>query len=274
MKVLVGSRALKHHFPDFRRQPPGKARRTAPGGFEKEWIPKDTDYLSDEQVDGADTFWHPDLTKWSWGEIATVDELYTIKVSHAFWDIRGSWNKHMMDVVFLQNNGAVFIRELYDILYPIWEETHGKKQANLEASPEEFFNSRVHRIYDHDSIHESVAYYDRPLFESILRDGHQVAVDRAKFDALTEEDKHRLVREEVYATALERELIPKGYQGNPRIPYMTYLHKTVTSFSKGWFPLYIVLNFNKLYFPDVNYVDRHLNNKHKLRPFGFDTDSM
>lgn len=245
--VLIGSSAVKHHFPDFRD-------------------PKDVDYFSTTPVKGAEVFWHEDLSQWNFGDIATIDELYTIKVSHAFWELHGTWNKHMYDVLYLQSKGAKFIPELYAILYPIWEERYGKKKANLEAEPEEFFNPNVDRVYDHDSIHESVAYYGKPLFERILRDGHKVAVDKSKFDSMPLEDRLRLVREEVYATALERKVIPQRYKANSRSAYAYAMNKTITSFSKGWFPLFIVLNYSELYKPEINYVQRHRDNAYMLRP--------
>lgn len=254
MKVLIGSTAILHHLPEYERV-------SGQGVLE----PKDIDYFTDESIAG-DNFWHPDLARWNWGKVATLDELYTIKVSHAFWRLR-QWEKHMLDVVQLKDAGAQFIPELYQILYPLWEQKHGKKAANLEQSPEDFFNARITRIYDHDSIHESVAYGERPLFEAILRDGHGVAVSRKKFEALSERDKHRLVREEVYATALERILIPANYRANPVMAYQECLTKTITSFSKGWFPLYIVLNYGELQTMKGNYVKRHLKNRDKLRPF-------
>jgi hypothetical protein len=251
MKVLIGSRAMKYWF-----------------GESYNRIPHDIDYFSTDKVEGAETFWHPKLSEYKWQHdgIATPIELYTIKVSHAFW-FHGDrkWWKHMYDVKFLQDKGYGYIvPELYDILYAIWEERHGKKKAFLNTTPEDFFNPSVHRIYDHDSIHASIAYYDRPLFEKILKDGADVMVDKGKFDALVYEDKLKLVREEVYATALERVLIPKNYVPSPRAAYNYAMRKTITSFSKGWFPLFIVLHWSELYKPDVDYLRIHLDNKDKL----------
>lgn len=248
MKILVGSRALKWWFADARE-------------------PRDTDYFSETPIDGAETFWHPNLAGYQWLDerVATPIELYTVKVSHAFWDLHGSWSKHMYDITFLQEKKHDYlVPELYEILYPIWEERYGKKKVNLNAKPEDFFNKNVHRVYDHDSIHRSIAYYDRPLFERILRDGHEVAVDKAKFEALSYEDKLRLVREEVYATALERQVIPSEYKCSPTGAYRWALKKTITSFSKGWFPLFIVENYINLRNPDVDYVKRHEENKDRL----------
>lgn len=256
MRTLIGSAAIKHWLPDFRREP------------------KDRDYFetsaepSHFHEKGEDVFWHPALALWDFGPIATLDELYTIKVSHAFWDLHGTWNKHMMDTMALKKAGAQFIPELYKILYKVWEDTHGKKRANLEADPDDFFNDRViKRIFDHDSIHESVAYHDRPLFEAILRDDSAVAVDKSKWEALSHEDKLRMVREEVYATALERLVVPSDYTYSSGLAYQKILKSTITSLSKGWFPLYAVLHFDELTKADVDYVKRHKDNSHKLRPY-------
>lgn len=251
METLIGSKAMYHWFPDAREQ-------------------KDIDYFSDHPVAGAEVFWHDKIGEgWQFGPVATPDELLTIKVSHAFWELKNkSWNKHMMDILFLQSKGAQFIPALYHVLYPIWEEVHGKKKVNLEADPDEFFNDKiVKRIYDHDSLHESVAYYDRPLFERILRDNSDVAVDKSKWEALDHEDKLKMVREEIYATALERKLVPNNYEGSRAAAYTWTLRKTITSLTKGWFALFVVLNFKDLTKADVNYVQRHLDNAHMLRPY-------
>ena len=247
--VLVGSRAARMHFGDFRPA-------------------RDWDFFSEEKIDGGDekveTFWHPDLAKYDWGNYATPDELYTLKVSHAFWANR--WPKHIQDTAFFQSKGCEVIPELYALLYGIWVEHYGRKRARLApgTKPEEFFTPTVQRKYDHDSLHASVAYYDKPLFNAILRDGEAVAVDKAKFDALSYEDKCRLVREEVYATALERKVIPSNYTDSSLGAYRWALEKTVTSFSKGWFPYWIVTNVSDLLRPDVDYVKRHIDNAHRL----------
>lgn len=255
--IMVGSRAAKHWFPDFRE-------------------PKDTDFFGSKDevdaiypsVDGVrvESFYHPALEKWDWISPATPDELYTIKVSHAFWANR--WPKHIQDIEFFQSKGCIVIEPLYDILYSIWVEHYGRKKARLAkgTKPEEFFTATVKRIYDHDSIHASVAYYDEPLFNAILADGEAVAVDKSKFEALSFDDKCRLVREEVYATALERKVIPSGYTESPLRAYRWALEKTVTSFSKGWFPYWVVTNIHKgdLTRPDVDYVARHGENANRL----------
>lgn len=237
MRTLVGSRALLRYFDDFYREV------------------DDVDYFSDQPVEDADVFYHPDLEKWSWSSIATLDELYTIKVSHSFWQLRNnSWNKHMRDVQYMQEKGAYFIPELHEVLYPIWEKVHGRKKDNLHHSEIPSNELCADGILDHDAIHSTVSYNGEPMYNKILRDGHASAIDRKKFEALTTTEKFRLVREEVYATALEKYLIPSDFTSSTNAAYKKALRHTVTHFSRGWFPLFIVLNWNDLHEPDLDYV--------------------
>lgn len=226
--VLVGSEALSYHIPGVDAG--------------------DVDYFSSERHntvldDGRrlEVFYHPNLEKYAWsGPVASLNELYTIKVSHAFWDVR--WEKHMSHILLMQSHGAEVIDELYAVLYEVWEQVHGPKKVNLNADAEKFFNGNVERVYEHDSVHQAVAFYDRPMFERILRDGSDVAVDKAKFDALTFDEKKALVFEECFVIALERELFARDGRGY-KAAYANALKALVTRLSKGWFPRFIVENF-------------------------------
>lgn len=252
MKILIGSTALAEHL-DIGR------------------VPQDKDYFTDEVMDkakgGNDPFSHESLKEYFSEEprTANLNELYTIKVSHIFWDLRnGTWEKHARDIMLMQRNGAELIEPLYKLLYKIWQDVHGDKKANLSQMADDFFNDKVVRIYVHDSIHASVAYYDEPLYEQILADGEQVKVDKSKWEAMPFEDKLKCVREEVYATALERLVIPSGYTYSPRRAYAWALRRTVTSLARGWFALFIVENLEKVWSPDVDYVQVHKNKSDKL----------
>lgn len=176
--------------------------------------------------------------------------------------------KHAYDITQMERAQAKWIPELHGILDPIWEERYGRKNVSLQATADEFFNSHVTRVYDHDSIHASIAYYDKPLFNAILKDNEEVAVSRDKFESLPLDDKFKLVREEIYATALERVLIPNDYKASPRQAYHWALKKTLTSFSKGWFPLFIALHLDELRSADIGYKETHLHNQEKLIPLG------
>lgn len=251
--IVIGSTAARHHLGDAWREP------------------KDLDVFTDTMEipvpAGVDPLWHPEFGEW-WhneGRNATLDELYTIKISHSYWELKNnSWGKHMSDVVMLKRHGAQLIPELHKILYGVWEQKHGVKRVDLNMDKAAFFDDAVPRRYDHDSVHESVAYGDEPLYNRILKDGAEVGVSMKKLKALPFEDQVRLFREEIYATALERKVIPSDYDVSPRWAYAWALRRVITSLTKGWSATFIVDNYELFSRPDVPYVDVHLSKAHKL----------
>lgn len=253
--TVIGSHAMRFHFSDFNRKP------------------ADLDMFSDMPKDALeslfpghriDSIWHDGLERFLRGGWATVEQLYTIKISHAFWDIHGTWDKHMGDILFLQSKGAGFDRDLYDFLFPIHKEMHGRKITNLNQSKDAFFKDAVVRKYDHDSLHDSVAYGDEPMYTRILKDGSDVMVDNDKFWAMSLDDKYKTIREEVYATALERYVVPSEYRISPRRAYHMAMKKSITSLFKGEWALFIVQNYTQLWQPDMDYVKHHKSKSHKL----------
>lgn len=229
----------------------------------------DWDWHSDKPVDWSyprhDVFVDERLGAWDWHEFATPDELYTMKISHGYWDINGTWDKHAADIVFLQRKGAQFIPELHDILLPIWKDLYRKNPISLDKSADEFFNDHVQKKYVHDTVHESVAYRDRPWYVDILKDGSEVLTDNDKFWSLPLEHKLQLVREELYVIALERVLIPKNYKGSPGLAYRWALRRTAISLFKNKWATFLLLHLDELGRPDVDFVKRHKENAHKLR---------
>jgi hypothetical protein len=267
MALIIGSTAMHYHFPETRS-------------------PKDLDYFgrpeSVEQMktfghEINDRFWHNSLagSQLDRDDIATVNELYTIKVSHSYWELKnGSWMKHMADVLFLKRNGAHLDMELHKLLYPIWIETHGAKKMNLAQAAGMFFADAVVRIYDHDSIHDSVAFGDHPLYERILKDGETVDIDPDKmWNGLTFDEQVLLFREEIAATALERWMIPTNYKFSPGRAYQMALKKTIVSLTKGRSARFIVDNFEQFYKPH-NYMAIHKAKMHKLLPLDVNSKGM
>lgn len=255
MITLIGSRAIKYWFPDFR-----------------DVSDADWDYQSPTDAgiyppvtDKYDIFIDPRLGQWEWGDIATPDELYTMKISHGYWDINGTWAKHAADIVFLQRKGAKFIPELHDLLLGIWKERYRKNPISLNKSADEFFTDHVPYVYVHDTVHESVAYHERPWYESYLKDGSDVMVDNAKFWALPLESQLEAVREEIYVIALERVLIPNDFKKSPGLAYRWALRRVATSLFKNKWATFVLLHLDELGKPDVDFVKRHKENAHKLR---------
>lgn len=255
MYLIIGSQAAKYRIPTWRE-------------------PKDFDVFTElPSTDNIDAYWHssfeeifPHYLKGKF--FATLDELYTIKVSHLYWDLRNNtWEKHAYDVVKLKEHGATLDLQMHNALYKVWEEKHGKKVVDLDMDKASFFDDAVPRVYDHDSVHYSVAYDDHPLYEDFLKDGEEINIDMKKVWAAPFETQVKLFREEVYATALERKVIPSNYTCSPRAAYAWALKRTITSLTKGRSARFIVENLDTFRAPDVDYVQRHRDNAHKLIKF-------
>lgn len=245
--MIVGSTATKHWFPDFRE-------------------PKDLDTYEPVPSLGTDSFWHDSFPdEWADNFYATPEQLYTIKLSHSPWALQnGTWEKHMSDILFFQKAGVEFNRGMWEVLHPVWKKVHGQKRVNLNKTKEDFFGDAVIRKYDHDSLHESVAYGDQAMYIRILKDGSDVLVDNDKFWAMSHEDKLMTIREEVYATALERWVVPTDYRISARMAYAKAMKKSITSLFKNEWALFILLNYSDLYKPDMDYVGQHKAKSHKL----------
>lgn len=259
-EVLIGSRAIKHWFPDFNR------------GASSDWdfLASTHDRPDIPTTEKIDVFVDERIGLWPWAgqyPIANPDELYTIKISHSFWEINRNpenWNKHAYDIIFLERQGATFLRPLYDILRPIWKERHGRKEVNLNQTKEKFFGDNVQRKYDHDSLHETVMYHERPLYERLLKPGSEVDCSWDLFLQLDQADKIKLCREEIMVTALERILIPYDYKFSPRRAYHWSLRRTCTSLFKNEWALFVLLNLDELFVPDIDYLALHKQRSDRL----------
>lgn len=246
-RVLIGSSAVEERHPGLL----GRA-------------PKDLDYLALEPVPGADFIdGEGILDTYSFSEeVASLDEVYTLKVSHSPWVFAGlkNWHKHLTDIRRLSDTGAELVPELHRVAYKTWEVRKGKKLVNLNKTREEFFTSAVVRFYDHDSVHAAVSLGHGPAFLKILADGSEVKTDERKFATLPTVLKEHLVFEETFVLALERELVPnwkksgeEPLKGDLFEAYARQLRLLATQYSKGWFSQFIIENYTKLNQPPLDY---------------------
>jgi len=188
--ILIGSKAIKHWFPDFPREP------------------KDTDYVFEDNTKGfhlkgipgkVEYLWNPILFKYNKGEICTPDNLYTLKMSHLFWNV--NFDKHEWDATWLRRKGCKLNKELFDKLYTFSNVLHGEnKRSDLKMSAVDFFDNALKCEYSHDWLHTLLQ--PTPTYTKVLIG--EVEVGEEKFRLLTEEEKELLVREEVEVMAFER----------------------------------------------------------------------
>ncbi len=237
---LIGSTAIRHWFPDFPREP------------------KDVDYaVKDKMKSGRDTEFllNPVFCDFVWyrhmfdstSGLPTPDELYTLKVSHLFWDI--NWEKHMWDVQWLKKRGCSLIPSLFFRLYEYWNTVHEpNKRSKLDMSADEFFDNAVSCPYDHDWLHTLIQ--NPPTYTKVLKDGAEVDVSEEKFNNLTTDEKATLVKEEVMIMSFERKF-HKDY----RVSYGRMLRKFIREHAPMWEAIWIIENFDLVYKPDFDYFD-------------------
>lgn len=236
-------------------------------------LPKDLDIFSPDMTQDPpyiEVFWHPSFEDWIPEGIlrhATLDECYTIKLSHLGWDPPGvDWEKHIYHAQLLRDAGAKVDSVLYDLLVKVWEEKHGPKKVDFNRDKEEFFTPGVRRVYEHDSLHDSVAYTPgEPLYRRFLKDGAEVQLDMAAVKAAPLPLQRELFREETYVIALERWVIPSDYMMSPGLAYRRALKKMIVDLSKGWTTRFLLENYREMSITDGSYVDWHLQNKDYLR---------
>lgn len=189
-RVLIGSRAIAHHFPDFKR------------------TPKDYDYAvasEAHKVPDSDSMVIPLVCKYSTGDIASPEMLLTLKMSHLFWNELGeaNWEKHMHDVQFLLSKGVTYFYGLMLELKKFWTEHYkGLYRSNLSQSKDDFFNNALEEVIEHDTIHTFLNPV--PMYTRVLKENCEVELDETKFYALTHEEKLKFIQEEVMVMAWER----------------------------------------------------------------------
>lgn len=220
--IIIGSHAIKHWFPDFKRKP----------------VDLDLASLDEKRCTKEFDISHlPEIFPYCDGDFASPQVLLTLKLSHSFWNI--NWIKHSSDILFLQSKGIMPHDDLLQSLYSKWELIHGKKKVpSFAVTKSEFFTQHVSRKIDHDTLHEHLKFGDTPVYKKVLKDGHEVLLDQFKFIDLSREEKINMCREEICVLAVER------YPGKSHIgAYRMATRDLVTRLSKGWFPRFLMLNY-------------------------------
>lgn len=233
-KVLIGSQAIQHWFPDHNRKP------------------KDIDYAVD--VDnvisekGIEFLYNPVIFEVTNNEIATPEILLALKTSHLFWNT--NWKKHMWDVWFLKNKGVTLDFEMYKKFRNFFESyLPTVHRSMLDQDKESFFSNAVNEDVDeHDDFHYMIA--DNPAFLDILKDGKEVEVCEVKFNNLPFERKMDVVIEEAVVMAYERY--------NKRLPFYAGFVRQLEDNIQKHYPEFIAL------FAIDQYVDLLDLRKHRI----------
>lgn len=255
--LLIGSRAMQVHIPNIGREP------------------KDFDYICNEaewedakefykfgskvterngnkghietitgshlefdiaQEEDSNDYIYSLIPVGSGNRVATLDILLLLKLSHRYRKNSPHFLKTMYDIHLLRRAGAKITPELEHILKLREKETYTYSHPKLNVTKQEFFNGDdVPYIYDHDSIHEVVAFLDRPAYTYYMTDGEQVKASMDKFFEQPEHIKLLGVLEESMVLAAERSQIPNDFKIPPRASFNLALEKVCTSITSGRF---------------------------------------
>jgi hypothetical protein len=228
-------------------------------------------------------------------------DLLLIKLSHRYKRNSPHFLKTMSDIKFLRDKLILSNVSFEDWMKrPVNQELLKAREAesydyahpNLNVSSKEFFNGDgVNYVYDHDSIHLTVAItqewdqpdnqnnYDHhpvPAYTKYMKDGSEVMTSKEKFMSVHDSLRLYGVYEESCVLALERSQIPHGLgkEGGPpaRWSFEMALMKVCTSITSGYFREYAWEHYDKvmaLYneLGEDDYIERFKRNGALLRPY-------
>lgn len=225
---LFGSTLIKKYFNDFR----------SPNDID--WVSNNEDEIKNKiPIKGEEYYFIP----FSPNREMTPDELYTLKFSHAIYDIH--WKKTMSDIRFLKMKGCKIIPTLLEELRAFWEKIHGEqKRTDFEVKPGKFFEDRVIRKTNHDDLHKIIN--SSPTYLKIVEDG-QVKPSFDKYLLLDDIDRKELLFEEAFVISLER-----FKKGTERVTYQMAQQILVTRLHPIWISDIIIENWNKWYWNPSN----------------------
>lgn len=251
--LIVGSQAIKHHYPDFPRTPHDTdiivSRETYESaisnkddiegiqerrGFSSIVKFKGLGYIEYFIADDVESF-KVLLENGGNESYASPEVLYSMKKSHIHYPLR--FEKHIHDYLFLREK----LRQEKDLSLeddlnshldwcdelPIFTALHKKcveqvfgelRTPKMTESKSKFFGKSkkyVTSYYVHDDMHKAIAlmHAGDPVYQQILADGAEVETDLLKWSKLSLQHKIWCVLEEVYVIALERKIIPPLFEG-------------------------------------------------------------
>lgn len=191
--------------------------------------------------------------------IASPEILYLIKKSHVGYQIH--WDKNIQDYSFLQDILRKADKEFITLALEKFISMRAlemkarfskRKKIDLDRENSQFFNvtqGSVKRKYSHDLLHKYTCYYDRPLYEKLKVDKSKAAVDEGLWNRFSYEDKLKAIREEAFAIALERKIIPakeKNQAWDRTAAFRWALMRISTNLTDGFFQQFALDNHKEI----------------------------
>lgn len=240
MPVLIGSRALQYWNPTLKLKD------------DADW-----DVISFKQHSGCEVhdplfLNNMDMTDYALGHniiilpdktkalVMSPTGLAIIKRSHLHRDL--NFDRHitmfhkfgLSEILKEKSHSSIANADLQERIR-LTKEAFPQRNPNLMQSKEDFFDDFVTRKYDHDYLHELVAFYDKPLYVSLLRDEKLAWCEQEKWYNLSHKDKVKCVAEETFVIAIERFMVPNNWNYPSKLAYIKALRKVCTTLCSGLF---------------------------------------
>ena len=184
-----------------------------------------------------------------------INNLYTIKLFLAQWDTNFGYDIQV--IAKLKSMGAKCDYKLYKALEQRFEPLLGTRRVKENIARIGQFKQFKDKQYLHDELHEHFAYYDKPLYKTILKSDSHIYTSKKKFMSLSEEDKFKCALEELYTVTTERLIIPFGYPIQEAKSLA--LRRLCIGLTKGYFNIYLLENYFELLYYDNTYFEGKLN---------------
>lgn len=249
--LLIGSRALEYWSADFKCKPNADwdiislheikddTKRIEHHAFNALGSSDLQRYASEHTIEIAGQLVH----------IVNPIGLTIIKRSHLWRDL--SFQKHITHYhkhlakyrAGFKKSDEIILKHRTKLTIQAYPQGH----PSLKKSVEDFFDDYVEKKYNHDYLHELVAYHDKPLYTQLQRDSSSAWCDKDLWDKLSTDDKIKCVAEEAQVIAIERFLVPSNWNYAPRHAYLKALDKVCTTLCSGWFRDFAIDNYPEIF---------------------------
>lgn len=202
-------------------------------------------------------------------QVASPEILFLLKKSHICFNIH--WKKNIADYLFLKEridesklDGQW--RGLFDLRFREIKERVKFKDRDFDVDNSEFFKvseKMINRMIPHDNLHFATCFYNRPLFMEVKDDLSKAAMNPTKVDALPHNKKIQLIQEECMALALERYILPCVRDMKPfnaRQAYVDTAGRMVYNYLPMFLKFFAADNFVEILNLPCNYVTKFFDN--------------
>lgn len=246
--ILIGSRALHYWNNDV------------PINESTDW-----DFISDDPIYGADyhpvialndhkllQFVSPQTVETPFGEASVMGMLGLAIMKRSHLHRKDKFEKNILHYHRYGLKECLLRYSLVPSVQYVLEERialttakYPTRTPNLNMTVGEFFDDAVTKIFDHDYLHELVAFGESPLYKKLQKDSTRAWCEKDLWDKLCYNDKVKCVSEEAYVIAIERFLLP-DWKANPKISYYKAVGRICTTLTSGWFRDFAIENYPQI----------------------------